>query len=309
LTAGYSVATGSANTYDFNYRLPVNPMNGTLQFRASPTNNKITDPTFASFGIRGTGSLYEVSFRQPVVRTTREDLALSVGFAVQDSQTFLFNTLPFPFGVGAERNGITSTRVLKFGQDYLSRDLGGAWVVRSQFSLGLGVWNATINSNPGVPDGRFFNWLGQLQRYQSLGEDYSLVIQADVQLSVDPLLSPQQFVLGGGPSLRGYRQNVRAGDNGYRLSVEGRIPVIRDGQGAPVLQLAPFIETGGVWNVQGNPNAARDRFLSSVGLGLMWRPAPRLNVRLDYGLPLVNLPDRGTNLQDQGLYFSVNYTI
>ncbi|ERT03556.1 polypeptide-transport-associated ShlB-type domain protein [Lyngbya aestuarii BL J] len=40
----------------------------------------------------------------------------------------------------------------------------------------------------------------------------------------------------------------------------------------------------------------------------MWEPLPGLNLRLDYGVPLVDLQDRGNNIQDDGFYFSVTYT-
>jgi len=74
------------------------------------------------------------------------------------------------------------------------------------------------------------------------------------------------------------------------------------------LQLAPFFDAGTVWNVSNNPNTLpRQNFIAGVGLGLIWQPLPKLNLRLDYGLPLVNLDDRGNNAQDQGLYFSAGY--
>jgi hemolysin activation/secretion protein len=84
--------------------------------------------------------------------------------------------------------------VLKFGQDYIRRDLQGACValVRSQFNAGLGLFNATTNAGP-VPDGRFFSWLGQVQR---MGANNLLLAQAEVQLTPDSLLPSQQFVIG-----------------------------------------------------------------------------------------------------------------
>jgi hemolysin activation/secretion protein len=76
------------------------------------------------------------------------------------------------------------------------------------------------------------------------------------------------------------------------------------------MQVAPFIDLGWVWNVDDNPNPLPDeRFLAGVGLGLIWQPIPNLNIRLDYGIPLVNIDDRGENAQDQGFYFSVNYQL
>lgn len=303
----YSVSTGAANIYDFIYRTPLNPLNGTLQLRISPNTIQITDPAFQAFGIRGNSELYELSLRQPLVRTLTEEFALSFAFAIQNGQTFLFNDTPFPFGIGPDASGVSRTNVFKFGQDYTSRDEGGAWALRSQFSLGAGILSATLNPDP-IPDGRFLSWLGQVQRAQLLGDDNLLLFSTDVQVSFDPLLASQQFVIGGAQSIRGYRQNIRQGDNGFRTSVEARLPVARNEAGAPVFQVAPFVEGGGVWNVNGNPNLLPDqRFLITTGLGLLWEPIPRLNLRVDYGVPIIYLSDRGTNLQDNGFFFSLSY--
>ena len=115
---------------------------------------------------------------------------------------------------------------------------------------------------------------------------------------------------GGGQSVRSYRQNVRAGDNGLRFSSENRITLQRDETGNSVFQLAPFVNLGTVWNVSDNPNKLqRQPFLVGAGLGLLYSPLPKLNLRLDYGLPLVNLVDRGEKVQDSGFYFSVNYQL
>jgi hemolysin activation/secretion protein len=306
-SVAYSVSTGASNIYDFNYQVPLNPMEGTLALRIAPNNTKITESPFNAFGIRGTSDLYEISYRQPIFRTFSEEFALSFGFAYQRGQTFILNDQPFPFAQGADANGVSSTSVFKFGQDYLRRDELGAWSLRSQFSLGTGLFGATVNPDP-IPDGRFFSWFGQFSRLQLLGSGNSLIFQGELQLSADPLQSAQQYILGGAQSVRGYRQNIRQGDNGYRLSVEGRFPVVKNDSGLPVFQLAPFVEGGGVWNVDNHPNQPQDnRFLASAGLGLLWEPQPGLNVRLDYGIPFVSLPDGGNNLQDSGLYFSINY--
>jgi hemolysin activation/secretion protein len=175
--------------------------------------------------------------------------------------------------------------------------------------LGTGWFDATINSNP-IPDARFFSWLSQLQRVQRLDKNHLLIAQLDLQLTPNGLLPSQQFVIGGGQSLRGYRQNVRAGDNGLRFSIEDRITVGRDASGNPSLQIAPFFDAGVIWNVDDNPNLLqRQTFLAGVGMGILWQPIPRLNFKLDYGLPLVELDDKGNNAQDRGFYFNVGYQL
>ncbi|HAG83213.1 MAG TPA: hypothetical protein DCL61_19230 [Cyanobacteria bacterium UBA12227] len=124
------------------------------------------------------------------------------------------------------------------------------------------------------------------------------------------LLPAQQFVIGGGQSVRGYRQNVRSGDNGLRFSVEDQITLDRDEVNNPSLLLAPFFDMGVIWNHPDNPNELpSEQFLAGLGLGLIWLPEliPGLELRVDYGLPLVSIDDRGDNIQDSGFYFSVRY--
>ncbi|MGK7924743.1 MAG: ShlB/FhaC/HecB family hemolysin secretion/activation protein [Spirulina sp.] len=297
---------GGSDTFDASYTLPLNPMDGTLQLRTSLNRNNVVQEQFSALDIRGHSALYEISFRQPLVKTPREEFALSAGFAYQTGQTFTFLG-GTPFGFGPEADGTTTTSIFKFGQDYIRRDTSGAWAFRSQFSWGTGLFDATINSGS-IPDSRFLSWLLQAQRVQVLNENNFLIISADLQLSTEPLLSSQQFVVGGGQSVRGFRQNARFGDNGLRFSVEDRITLVRDEAGNPTFIIAPFFDLGWVWNNPNNPNpqpVPDQTFIAGIGMGLIWEVLPGFNVRLDVAYPLVNLSDRQVNAQDDGLYFSV----
>ncbi|NEU82645.1 ShlB/FhaC/HecB family hemolysin secretion/activation protein [Nostoc sp. UIC 10630] len=306
----YHTLSGGSDAFDFSYQVPVNAMNGKVQIRAAFNRNEITEPPFDALGIRANQDLYEINYRQPLMRSPREEFALSLGFTYQDGQTFILNNLAQPFGIGPDANGVSRTSVIKFGQDYIKREPQGAWFLRSQFNFGIDVLDATINNDP-IPDGRFFSWLGQIQRVQQLSADHLLIIQADLQLTPDSLLPSQQFVIGGGQSVRGYRQNIRSGDNGFRVAIEDRFTVQRNESGLSTIQLAPFLDMGSVWNQSNNPNLLPNQtFLVGAGLGLLWNQAmgiDNLFLRLDYGLPFIDLSDRGNNAQDDGFYFSLRY--
>jgi hemolysin activation/secretion protein len=344
LAAGYNRTTaGGTDVFDFSYRIPLNAMDGTLQLRAAPSRNQVlreasprpiqAQPVFGPpapppdpLEISGERQLYEVSFRQPLIRSPREEFALSLGLTYQNGQTFLFEGA-FPFGIGPDQDGESRTSVFQFGQDYVRRDTKGAWAFRSSFNFGTGLFDATdsydgfaalLETNPTqaqeisqidtIPDGQFFSWLGQIQRVQRLSDNNLLIAQLDVQLTPDPLLPAHQFVIGGGLSVRGFRQNARSGDNGFRFSLEDRIALDLNAAGLPTFQLIPFIDAGGIWNVPSNPNTPPDqRFLVGTGIGLLWEPEPRVRIRLDYAIPLIELDDRGNNAQDDGFYFSVGY--
>jgi hemolysin activation/secretion protein len=145
-----------------------------------------------------------------------------------------------------------------------------------------------------------------MQRIHRLGEDNLLLISVDIQLTPNSLLASEQFVIGGGQSLRGYRQNVRFGDNGFRFSIEDRITLVKNEVGNAVFQIAPFADIGQVWNNPDNPvKLPSQTFLAGIGVGLLWNPVKQVAVRLDFALPLVNLKDRGNNIQDNGIYFNV----
>ncbi len=308
LTLAYTrTFTNGSNIWDLGYSFPLNSINGTLALRLVLDSNEITQSPFDALGIEGESVLYDVSFRQPLVRSPREEFALSLGYSYKNGQTFLFNTVGTAFGIGAEADGTTRTSVIRFGQDYTRRDTKGAWSARSQFNIGTGLFGSTNNREP-IPDSLFFSWLGQVVRVQQLTPQQLLIVQADLQLSPDTLLGSETFTIGGAQTLRGYRQGARSADNGWRFSVENRITLLEDGENQPRLQVAPFFDLGMVWNNPSNPSQIVDEhFLAGLGTGVIWHPIPDLTLRLDLALPLVDTSDRQDNLQDNGIYLSLNY--
>ena len=166
----------------------------------------------------------------------------------------------------------------------------------------MNALDATIN-NSGT-DGHFFSWLGQFQWVQALNKnkDILLVARTAAQLTPDSLLPIEQINVGGIDTVRGYRQNQLVTDNGVLGSVEVRLPVARN---PGVLELRRFFDIGTAWNNRGakpDPN-----LIASIGLGLTWTINPNFDVRLDYGVPLVSIDNRGSSLQDSGFNFSVRY--
>ena len=219
----------------------------------------------------------------------------------------MFENLATPFGFGPDANGVSTTSIFRFGQDYTLRDPDGTWALRSQFNLGTGLFGATFVT---TPNAGFFSWLGQLQRVHILGSDALLIASLDSQLSANPLLPSQQFSIGGGQSLRGFRQSALSGDNGIRLSLETRLTAMRDqNTKRSLLQIAPFIDLGAIWNHGDNPTPSPPQnFLAAAGLSVITEIIERLILRIDFAIPFVNLQGRGNNLQDTSIYFSTNYS-
>jgi hemolysin activation/secretion protein len=298
LSAQYGRTEG-LDLYNLNYTIPVNARNGTFSLRYNNGDSRIIEEDFRDVGIRSETQTYSLNFRQPITRTPTREFALSLGLDLRRSQTYILDDIPFSFTEGPE-DGESKVTVIRFSQDWVNRGTRQVLAARSQFSLGIDAFDATIN-NTGT-DGRFFSWLGQFQWVQQLSPRNLLVARIDAQLTPDSLLSLERFSIGGFDTVRGYRQNQLVSDNGILGSVEVRIPLTSNPR---VLQLAPFFEIGTAWNNRDvDPNPAT---IAGLGLGLRWLITPDLSLRLDYGIPLILVSERGNSLQENGLYFSVRY--
>lgn len=157
-----------------------------------------------------------------------------------------------------------------------------------------------------LPEASFVSWVGQLRffhRFERSGIELDL--RGDVQLADGPLLSLEQFVIGGPGSVRGYRTNQLVGDEGFSSGAELRLPLLRTVTGRRVLSLAPFAEVGRVaW--KGDRNAPGKRTLSSLGAGLEWEPRADLSFRVDWGGALRDTGLKG-DLQDHGVTFRMTW--
>ncbi len=305
LNIGYTNTDGS-NGFDISYSLPVNPRNGKLNFSYGNTKSNVIEHPFNSLDITSKSSYYELTFRQPLFQTPSQEFALGITASHQTSQTFLGldNIGAFPLAVGADDKGNTRVSAIRFFQEWSQRTSQQVIAARSQFSLGLGILDATINNNE--PDSRFFSWRGQAQWLRQLAPDTLLLLQADMQLANRRLLGLEQFGIGGQTTVRGYRQDQLLTDNGVQATAEIRLPILRVPQG--VLQLTPFFDVGTGWNNGGsNPNT---NTLVSTGMGLLWRQSNNFTARLDWGIPLVSVnSNKDDTWQENGLYFSIIYTL
>jgi hemolysin activation/secretion protein len=291
--------TQGLNLYDINYTIPINSLNGTIGFRYSNTDSRIIEDRFEDLDIKSKTQTYSLSIRQPVYRTPTSEFALGLALDLRRNQTFILDDLPYSFSEGPE-NGESKVTVIRFSQDWVNRNANRVLAARSQFSLGINAFDAT-NNDTGT-DGQFFAWLGQFQWVQRLSPRALLLARLNAQLTGDSLLSLEKLSIGGLETVRGYRQNQLVADNGVTGSLEVRFPPISS---YTALQLAPFFEIGTTWNNRAeNPDP---RTIASLGLGLIWQPSRSLSLRLDYGVPLIDVDNEGNSLQDKGLYFSLRY--
>ncbi|MBE9162443.1 MULTISPECIES: ShlB/FhaC/HecB family hemolysin secretion/activation protein [Microcoleaceae] len=311
LEVSYANTDGS-NEFNGSYTVPVNARNGTIRFAAGAASTNVIEEPFAAAEIEGKSRTYELTYRQPIVEKPDRTLALGVSLSRQESDTFLLGER-FALSAGANDRGETRVSAVRFFQEYVQRNTRQVIAARSQFSVGSNLFGATENNSG--PDSHFLAWRGQAQYVRLLAPETLLIVRSDIQLADRPLLSLEQIGIGGVQSVRGYRQDLLLTDSGAIASAEVRIPVWRAPKVKGLLQVAPFIDFGVGWNHSGEKANPESDTLLGAGLGLVWQMGDRLNVRLDYGIPLINarsgdsLRDSSASrtLQEKGLYFRINY--
>ncbi len=302
--------TDGSNDFDTSYSIPVNSLDGTVGLRYRYVDSDIIEGDFAEIDIESQTDEFELTLRQPILRRANaestQELALGLEFSRQTNEVTLQDR-PFPeLSPGADENGETKISALRFFQDWTRRTRKDVLAVRSQLSAGVDIFDATVNE--GDPDSKFVAWRGQVQWLRQLesSSNINLLLRSDIQLSSEDLVPLERFSLGGVESVRGYRQDALLGDSGVFASAEVRIPIYRWHNGQNSISAVPFIDFGTTWSNSDNLNQEEET-VASLGLGVKLDLINTLSARLDYGIPLVEVSDSNDTLQEQGIYFALEY--
>lgn len=313
--------TDGSDDFEVDYTVPVNARNGTIKVGYRRVYSQIISPSIFEFlDIDSDYERYGITYRQPIIQTPNQELALGITFDRQNSKTVFNNKqiveafgAPHPLRISGENEqGETRVSSLRLFQEWTQRSEREVIAARSEFNIGLDLFNPTESFdediNPQAPDTRYFAWRGQAQWVRLLAPDLLLVARTDLQLSDRPLVSLEQFAIGGLGSVEGYRQNQVLTDNGIFAGVEVRLPLIRSSEpDGSLLQIIPFVNAGTGWNNGGvqNPDPST---LVSVGLGLQFQQGDIFSARLDWGIPLIDANNNGDTWQEDGIHFSVILT-
>ncbi|WGV24220.1 ShlB/FhaC/HecB family hemolysin secretion/activation protein [Halotia branconii] len=311
---GLSVAyanTDGSNSWNVSYTLPINPRNGTVRIDYNNSSTKVIEEPFDILEIEGSSEEYSITYRQPLILTPTTEFALGITASRRESDIGFLEAiagvrLPYP-SPGADEDGKTKVSAVRVFQDWTQRSDKQVIAARSQFSLGINAFDATVNNN--APDSEFISWRGQAQWVRLLAPETLLLVRGDIQIADRALLPSEQIGIGGQSTVRGYRQDFLLADNGFLASAELRYPVLRVPQINGLLSLTPFVDFGTAWNnSQAGRTPLNNDTIASTGLGLLWQQSDRFTARLDWGIPLISVDSSKNSWQENGLYFSILYT-
>ncbi|MEM8723274.1 MAG: ShlB/FhaC/HecB family hemolysin secretion/activation protein [Cyanobacteria bacterium P01_G01_bin.39] len=307
--------TDGSNQFGGGYTLPINSRDGSIGFDFRVALNEIVQDDFEDLDLDIESRNYNLTLRQPVLRRATpevsQELALSITGTRRESDGTVLDE-PQPLTPGADENGEINTSILSLTQEYLQRNRQQVISARSQFNFGLDVFDATILGEE--PDSEFFSWRGQFsylrllstpQQTSAIGS--TILLRSELQLAADPLISTEQFSLGGSRTVRGFRQDALLTDNGFLAAAELRLPVARFTKLNATLQITPFVDFGTGWN--SDDEVTDFNTLIGAGFGLLLETPESLSARIDWGIPLINDDDEGSSLQEDGVYFQLRYDL
>lgn len=230
----------------------------------------------ASLQINGTIKTYDISIAQPFLTSRRQNLWAEAGFASKDNRLFMLNQV----------TGDDHLRMAKVGFNYDRTDHMGRNFVSLYGYQGLGeVLGGMENNDPLATrqgaDNRFTKGTMSLGRVHDIRDNVFLILRGSGQIATGPLPIIEQYLLGGPDSVRGYQLGERLGDEGYSVSAEARVRLLK------YFQLAAFVDHGGVRSRNPLPGEKKTQFLTGAGPGVRVNlPYYESTLRFDVGFPI-----------------------
>jgi len=122
-------------------------------------------------------------------------------------------------------------------------------------------------------------------RVQTIYKDWTVKLHADGQWADGPLISNEQYAMGGTAGVRGYQDGQAYGDAGWRFSLEPQTPLVNvgmignEGHAAPCwVRASTFLDYGRIY-LLGPPPAGGDSRESFCGVG--WAVTANIGSHLD----------------------------
>lgn len=233
--------------------------------------------------IGGEGETLSLQYAHPLIRRRDAALWLSGAFDARRSQYDWMSGGAFA----------DETRVVRVALRGFLSDDGRASSVLAAFSLGVDVLGAS-SANPARrsrfdADAQFGKLNVRLTHFEPIGRWFALYAAVDGQVTDGPLLSSEEFSVGGLPYGRGYDYGEMSGDDGVAGVLEFRVGADPGVPGVSFAQGYVFVDSAQVWNYN-TPPSADELSLSSAGVGMRLTFADWLTAQVEAARPLTRTP-------------------
>ena len=275
LTGSYTTSPGhisDVKQWGLSYRIPLYQLAGETNFFYSQSD--VDSGTVQNvFDVSGAGRFMGMSYTHTFLN--QENYAHRLRAGIEDK--FFENNVAFfgaPIGVDVRSRPLTLSYV------------GEYRMARSQFDFDI----AYSTNLPGGRGNKQVDYsasrAGARQRWDALRYNASVLHSIDSQWSVrlafsgqysnEPLISGEQFGIGGVSSVRGFAERAVSGDRGNQLSFQVSNNIVHN------LQARVFSDLGHVKVLSASVGQVASQTLMSAGAGLTWTWQDQLSLSLDY---------------------------
>lgn len=283
--------TSTENPRDVNivgvgYRVPLYRFGDTLEFGYvySNVNSGSVSTSAGNFGISGSGNFYTVRYNWNLPRRLNLDQRISLGFDWRDFR----NDVTFTGTSGSQVPDITlhpiSARYsVKWAGD--KTDLSGFLSAFHNIPGGYDGDAAAFNAARTGASSTYTLYRYGIAFTQALPWDLQIRLAANGQYTNEPLVSGEQYGIGGMDSVRGFTEREIVNDRGNRIALELYSPDFGGKlvTGATARALA-FVDAAQVTRVRPAPGESAGESISSAGIGLRASYKQTFSLRLDYGV-------------------------
>lgn len=283
------------------YSVPFNKSDGRIMFAYNNADSVLVEEEIEELQVEADFESFLLEVRQPITLNKSSELDFAITIEHIKTETFVLSDISFPFTEGFDDGKINLT-VLRIFQSYRTKGDSSLFSFSTGFNVGLDAFDAT-QTEVGI-DSIFWSFNSSALYVKSLNEQKDALFTAslDFQITPDKLPSVEQFTGGGFRKVRGYRPNIAVGDNGIVGTFDLQFPLFRN-DSFGVITIGPFVDIGTLWN--NDRETTGSSLLASTGLSLQYRATDFLELRLDYGFPLVELTGYGATETQDNLSFSV----
>lgn len=274
----------------------------TMAFYGVGTNSDVA--TIGTLGVVGSGRIFGARATRSLAHHDGYFHGLTLGIDYKDFDESIeligADSLTTPISyhkLSAEYSGtyLGATGTTRFG-------VGMHWAFRGLTNDESEFEDKRFKSRP-----NFMYFSANIERLQNLPLAFQLFARLSGQVTKEPLISNEQFSLGGYDTVRGYLESQVFVDDGVNTVFELRSPVFSLFKLAKQnkLRLISFVDTGFGRIQEPLPGQAESFFIWSTGLGMTANLFDGINANLYWAYPL---SDNGTlEAGDSRLHFSAAY--
>ncbi|PRD40443.1 ShlB/FhaC/HecB family hemolysin secretion/activation protein [Phyllobacterium phragmitis] len=167
---------------------------------------------FGDIETSGDSGQFGINVDRVILRDKDSITTLNAGITYKETNNFLMGSR---IEVGSREYTVAN-----LGASHSRRWLGGLWVFDVSYSQGLGIFGAVERGEPGAGDAdpqfsKFSGTVSVTRPFELSGQNLQFSGMINGQYSPDNLFGAEQISLGGYSNVRGVRDSVLFGNNGF----------------------------------------------------------------------------------------------